>query len=294
MAEVNFTNLIQNSQPRRRLTRIGIFILIGLGLLLWSLLVGAGSERGEFVSLTLMWIVMIGVLVSIFITASRRQGLARWSRKAADLCLLDRWEEAIGPLQKVLNKPVNLPQIRYQGLLELAGVAEHTGELEQARQIYRAIEQEQPRGLLGRLSLVGEAIVLLKLEQLADADGIIRQVEVSVEGPGMKSLVLLARLYQQIKTGHYGEALEDESDKCELARQGLSTKAGYVYGLLGLAHKVQAEVHGAENDDKAREYWRQATMLIRPTNLVKKLPELAQLAQAYSPARELPQASEVK
>ena len=274
MAEVDFTNLIENSQPKRRLTRIGIFILIGLGLLLWSLLVGAGSERGE--------------LVSIFINAARRQGLARWSRKAADLCLLERWDEAIGPLQKVLNKPVNLPQIRYQGLLELAGVAEHTGELDQSRQIYRAIEQEQPHGLLGRLALVGEAIVLLKLDHLADAETTIRRLEVGAEGPGLKSLVLLARLYQQIKTGHYDEALEDESNKCELARVGLSTKAGYVYALLGLAHKKQTE-----NQEQAKKYWRQATILIRSENLVEKLPELAELAQAYPSVSELPEASEV-
>ena len=287
MAEVNFVNLIENSQPKRRLTRIGMFILIGLGLLLWSILVGVDSEGGKLASMLLLWIVMIGLLVSIFINAARRQGLARWSRKAADLCLLERWEEAIGPLQKVLNKPVNLPQIRYQGLLELAGVAEHTGELDQARQIYRAIGQEQPHGLLGRLALVGEAIVLLKLDHLADAETVIRQLEVSAEGPGLKSLVLLGRLYQQIKTGHYDEALEDESKKCELARLGLSTKAGYVYGLLGLAHK-----HKIENQDQAKKYWRQATMLIRGENLVRKLPELAEMEQAYIPAEELPRAEQ--
>ena len=139
MAEVDFTDLIENSQPKRRLTRISMFILIGLGLLLWSLLVGAGSERGEFVSLILLWIVMIGLLASMFVNSVRRQGLAKWSRKAADLCLLERWPEAIEPLQKVLGKAVNLPQIRYQGLLELAGVAEHSGQADQARQIYRAI-----------------------------------------------------------------------------------------------------------------------------------------------------------
>ncbi|NIA06891.1 MAG: hypothetical protein GWP14_04500 [Actinobacteria bacterium] len=289
MAEVNFTNLVENSQPKRRLTRIGIFILIGVGLLLWSLLVGAGSERGEFVSLMLLWIILIGVLVSIFINAARRQGIIRCSRKAADLCLLERWDEAIEPLQKVLNKPVNQPQIRYQGLLELAGVAEHTGKLDQSRQIYQAIGQEQPHGPLGRLALVGEAIVLLKLDQLADAEAVIRRLEVSVEGPGLKSLVLLARLYQQIKTGHYSEALEDEANKCELARLGLSTKAGYVYGMLALAHKNQTE-----NQDQAKKYWRQATMLIRPENLVRKFPELAQLEQAYPSANGLPEAPEVK
>ena len=289
MAEVDFTDLIENSQPKRRLTRISIFILIGLGLLLWSLLVGAGSERGEFVSLVLLWILLIGLLVNIFINAARRQGLARWSRKAADLCLLERWEEAIEPLRKVLNRPVNLPQIRYQGLLELAGVAEHTGKVDQARQIYRAIGQEQPHGLLGRLALMGEAVVLLKMDHLADAETVIRQLELSAEGPGLKSLVLLARMYQQIKTGHYSEALEDESNKCELARLGLSTKAGYVYGLLGLAH-----INQTKNEEQAKKYWRQATMLIRPGNLVEKFPELAQLEQAYPSASELPGTTETE
>ena len=106
----------------------------------------------------------------------------------------------------------------------------------------------------------------------------------------VKSLVLLGRLYQQIKTGHYDEALEDESKKCELARLGLSTKAGYVYGLLGLSHKKNQ----TDDQAQAKKYWRQATMLIRPKNLVEKLPELAEMEQAYPSAGELPEASEVE
>ena len=294
MAEANFIDLIRASQPRRHLTRIGIFILVGFGLLLWSMIVGTGSERGEFVSFVLVWLVLIGLTVSMVSSSARRRALAKWSRKAADMCLLEHWPEAIEPLLKVLSRPVDMPQIRYQGLLELAGVAEHTGELEQARQIYRAIVQEQPSGLLGRLSMMGEAIVLLKLDHLADADVVIRQLEVSAEGPGLKSLVLLARLYQQIKTGHYAEALEDEANKCELARVGLSTKAGYVYGLLGLAHKGQASPDAAEHDEKCKKYWQQATMLIRPTNLVEKFPELTELEQAFPSASDLPSASEVR
>ena len=263
-------------------------------MLLWSMIVGTGSERGEFVSFVLVWVILIGLIVSMVRSSARQRALAKWSRKAADLCLLEHWPEAIEPLRKVLSRPVNMPQIRYQGLLELAGVAEHTSELEQARQIYRAIGQEQPSGLLGRLSMMGEAVVLLKLDHLADAEVVIRQLEVSAEGPGLKSLVLLARLYQQIKTGHYGEALEDEAGKCELARLGLSTKAGYVYGLLGLAHKGQASLDAAEHDEKGERYWQQATMLIKSTNLVEKFPELTQLEQAYTSASELPSAFEAR
>ena len=282
MTEVNFTELIENSQPKRRLNRIGMFILIGLGLLVWSMIVGGGSKRGDLLSVILMWVVLTGLLVSLFISAGRRQALAKWSRKAADLCLLERWEEAIEPLRKVLNKPVSLPQMRYQGLLELAGVAENTGQTDQARQIYRAISEEQPQGLLGKLSRLGEAIALLKLDHLADAETVIRQLEVNAEGPGLKSLVLLARLYQQIKTGHYAEALEDEVNKCELARQGLSTKAGYAYGLLGLAHNQ------AGDQEQSRKYWWKATMLIKPENLVRKFPELGQLEEKFPSDSELP------
>ena len=284
MPEVNFTELIANSQPRRRLTRFSVFILVGLGVLVLSLISGRESERGDILSVILMWLVLTGLLVSLFINAARRQAMSKWSRKAADLCLMERWEEAADPLRKVLNKPVNMPQIRYQGLLELAGVAENTGQTDQARQIYRAISDEQPQGLLCRLARVGEAIVLLKLDQLADADAVIRQLEVGAEGPGLKSLVLLARLYQQIRTGHYAEALEDETDKCELARKGLSSKAGYVYGLLGLAKHNQAD-----GQEAAGMYWQQATMLIRPETLVKKFPELDKLSQTYEAAEKLPE-----
>ena len=289
MPEVNFTDLIANSQPRRRLSRMSVIVLVGLGVLVLSLISGRESERGDILSVVLMWLVLTGLLVSLFVNAARRQAMSKWSRKAADLCLMERWEEAAEPLRKVLKRPVNIPQIRYQGLLELAGVAENTGQTDQAKQIYRAISDEQPQGLLSRLARVGEAIVLLKLDQLADADAVIRQLEVGAEGPGLKSLVLLARLYQQIRTGHYAEALEDETGKCELARKGLSSKAGYVYGLLGLAKHNQAD-----GQEAAGKYWQQATMLIRPETLVKKFPELSQLSQTYEAAEKLPEAESQK
>jgi len=300
MAELNLTDLIHNSQPYRRLTKISIFILIGLALLVWSLIIDPGSERGRLISLFLVWAILVSLGLATVISAARRQGLTKWSRQASDLCLLERWPEAIKPLQRLLGKPVASMQIRYQGLLELAGVAEHTGRLDQANEIYQAIAQEQPSGLLGNLALVGKAIVLLKLDQLADADTIIRQLEIGAEARSLKALVMLARLYQQIKTGHYSEALEKESHKCELARVGLSTKAAYVYALLSLAHKRRARLPKAnesankdqvEDDTQAELNWQRATMLLRPDKLVEKFPELAQLDSTYSSVAALPGAS---
>ena len=301
MAVLDLTDLIQKSQPRRRLTKISIFILVGSGLLLWSLIIDPGTERGRLVPLLLICVVSISMFLSIVINAARRQGLAKWSRQASDLCLLEQWSQAIEPLQRLLGKPVPLAQIRYQGLLELAGAAEHTGRISQASEIYQAIAQEQPRGLLGSLALVGQAIALLKLDRLADADSIIRRLEVSAEGPSLKSLVLLARLYQQIKTGHYAEALEEESIKCEVARVGLSTRAAYIYGLLALAHRRQAEALSAsespercvvEDQNIAQRNWQKATMLLKPHNLVEKFPELAELDGDCTSAPSLPGPSE--
>ena len=297
MVVANFTDLIQKSQPHRRLTKITIFILVACGLLVWSLIIDPGTERGRLVPLLLICVVSTSVFLSIVINAARRQGLAKWSRQASDLCLLEQWSEAIGPLQRLLSKPVPLAQIRYQGLLELAGVAEHTGRISQASEIYQAIAQEQPRGLLASLALVGNAIALLKLDRLADADSIIRRLEVSAEGPSLKSLVLLARLYQQIRTGHYAEALEEESSKCEVARVGLSTRAAYVYALLALTHRRQAKALASpepseqclvEDQIIAQRNWQKATMLMKPYNLVEKFQELAELDGACTSAPSLP------
>ena len=297
MAEVNFSDLIASSRPRRKLTKIGTFILIGFVLLIWSLLAAPDTERGQLVPLLLSLAILIGLGTSIITSTRRRKGLAKWSRQASDLCLEEKWSQAIEPLRQLLGKPVPLAQIRYQGLLELAGVAEHTGQLAGATEIYEAIAQEQSQGLLGSLALVGKAIVLLKLDQLADADIIIRRLEVSVQSRSLKSLVLLGRMYQQIKTGHYADALAESSDKCELARIGMSTKAAYVYALLGLACRRQemstsndqetCESPGASGKN-AEVFWEQATMLLGPDILAEKFPELIELKEAYPSAPPLP------
>lgn len=304
MAEAKLTDLIHNSQPRRRLTKMGILIMAGLALLVWSLILEPGTELGRLIPLLLIWAILVSLLLATFISTIRRQGLTKWSRQASDFCLMEEWSQAIEPLQRLLAKPVPSAQIRYQGLLELAGAAEHTGQLEEASEIYQAIAQEQPRGLLGKLAMVGKAIVLLKLDQLADADNIIRQLEVGSQtqriasAGSLNALVMLARLYQQIKTGHYLESLAEESKKCELAREGLSTKAAYVYALLGLAYNRRAKLIGSasesalEDRGKAKVYWQRATMLLRAENLVRKLPELAELEGSYASSVGLPGASE--
>ena len=297
MTGVDLTDLIASSRPRRKLTKIGTFILIGFILLIWSVL----SEQDQLIPLLLSLAILIILGVSTFRSVAQRKGLAKWSRQASDLCLQEKWSQAAEPLRQLLGKPVPLAQIRYQGLLELAGVAEHTGELGGATKIYEAIAREQPKGLLGSLALVGKAIVLLKLDQLADADTIIRRLEVSVEVDSLKSLVLLGRLYQQIKTGHYSDALIEKSSKCELARIGMSSKAAYVYALLGLACRRQemsasgdqeaAEGSGGSGSE-AEVLWQQATMLLGPDVLVEKFPELMELKEAYASAPTLPGTSQ--
>ncbi len=301
MTEVDFTDLIASSRPRHKLTKMGTLILVGFVLLILSLLTARDSEGGRLVPTLLSLAILLALGISIITNATRRKGLAKWSRQASDLCLQEKWSQAIEPLRQLLCKPVPLAQIRYQGLLELAGVAEHTGQLAGATRIYEAIAREQAQGLLGSLALVGEAIVLLKLDQLTDADSIIRRLEVGVESRSLKSLVLLARLYQQIKTGHYADALTESSNKCELARIGMSTKAAYVYALLGLACRRQ-EMSGssdqeasegpAASGDKAEAFWQQATMLLGPDILVEKFPELTELKEAYASAPPLPGTTE--
>lgn len=300
MAEVNLTDLVRSSRPSRRLSHMGMFVLAALALLVWTLIIS--REQGGLIQMLLSWAILAGLGITIVSGAIRRQALAKWFRSSSDLCLMEKWSAAAEPLRQLLRKPVPVAQVRYQALLELAGVAEHTGELGEAEEIYQAIAEEQPGGLLGSLALLGRAIVLLKLDRLADAEAVIRPLEIASQSEPLKALVGLARLYQQIRTGHYAEALENESDKCESARQGLGTKAAFIYALLALAHKHMAKVGGADESDskqfeeqsgRARELWQKATMLIRPDNLIQKFPELAEMAETFPPAPELPEASAV-
>lgn len=126
MAEVNFSELIASSRPRRKLTMISTFVLIGLVLLIWSLLASPDTEQGQLIRMLLSLAILICLIISGIMSVTRRKVLAKCSQQVSDLCLQEKWSQAIEPLRRLLGKPVPLPQIRYQGLLELAGVAEHT------------------------------------------------------------------------------------------------------------------------------------------------------------------------
>ena len=297
MPEVKLTDLIQTSQPGRGLSHIGMFIMAALGLLVLTIFISQEDYPGTLIQ-TLLSLAIFGALVVVIILGEmRRQAVAKWSRQASDFCLTEKWNQAAAPLRMLLLKPVPSSQVRYQALLELAGVAEHTGQLAEAEEVYQAITKEQPRGLLGSLATLGRAIVLLKLDRLADAEAVLRPLEIAAQQPPFRALVLLGRLYQQIRTGHYREALEEETVKCDAARLGLSTKAAFVYGLLALAHEQLSKFPTSQEEEsgesqrhlaRAKELWQMATMLIRPDNLLYKFPELTEIARTLTPAPELP------
>ena len=298
MQEVKLSDLIQTSQPSRGLSHMGMFVLAALGLLLLTMFISQDEQPGAVIQSLLGFAICAALILVIIMSEMRRQTVAKWSRRASDLCLMEKWNQAAEPLQMLLRKPVPSSQIRYQALLELAGVAEHTQRLGEAEQIYQAIAKEQPRGLLGGLATLGRSITLLKLNRLADAESVLRPLEISAQQPPFRALVLLGRLYQQIRTGHYREALENESTKCETARLGLSTKAAFVYGLLALAHQQLSKYPTSEEEEsgdsqrhiaRAKELWLMATMLIRPDNLSQKFAELTEIAQTFTPAPGLPE-----
>jgi len=144
MTDINFIELIENSRPRRQSAGLIVAIFIGLGLLIWALLGKQGSNSGGVVGNVLSFGILFVLLGTMILVEARRQAVTRWSRQASDLCLLEKWNEAFDPLQRLLRRPVSLAQLRYQGLLELAGVAEHTEQLDDANGYIRLSSRSSP------------------------------------------------------------------------------------------------------------------------------------------------------
>ncbi|MHC4795756.1 MAG: hypothetical protein ACYTF1_03845, partial [Planctomycetota bacterium] len=91
--------------------------------------------------------------------------------------------------------------------------------------------------------------------------------------------VELLSLFREVIMGQAAEGLEHAEQRSKLFRDHLSTRAGFGYGLLAAAYDR------ADRPGKAKKYWHDATMLVRPGELIERFSELKAISEKY-PATE--------
>lgn len=275
--------LIESSRARPGL-RGGGLVLLGLSMLLGALLANPGlfgmsPQWGGFLA-QLVFLAILGLLVR-WTWLQRR--LSRWLIEVFEAVQLQRWEQAEPMLERILSAPVRHPQARCELLLSLAMLAESRREYDAAQQIFEAVlEENRGDALQLHTARVALAAVMLRTGQTTDAVTLIDRLTRAEIPEVLKAQVEMVALFRELVMGQTQDNLSAAEKRRRLFRDHLSTRAAYGYGLLAAAFDR------ANQPAEAERYWHDATLLVRPEELLGRFRELEAVAARYPRAAEVP------
>jgi hypothetical protein len=196
--------------------------------------------------------------------------------KSIEAVQLKQWAEARQALFQLLRYPIRHTQARAESLLALAAVAESDHDYDTSQHIYESLLAEgQLDPIQQHTTNVALAAVMLRNGQTTDAVSLIdRLVKADLPEP-LRAQVELLSLFREVIMGQAADNIERAEQRRELFRKHLSTRAGYGYGLLAMAFDL------ANRPDEAQRYWQDATLLIRPAELLERFAELKIVAAKY-------------
>ncbi|MEO0476062.1 MAG: hypothetical protein AAF085_08875, partial [Planctomycetota bacterium] len=219
-------------------------------------------------------------------TAAELQGRAV---KAWELAMIRRYREALGQAWELLPACRSKPELYGRAVTVIAHVLGELGRDEAAEVAYGYLMDRLPPDHPLSLRLqVQQAMVALGSGRLADGDEALRRLRGKAEAssdPSLTASLQLARLVQDVQTGHYADAVA-EADNTAVALVPLGVEAGYGYALFALCCHLLAG-HDPSIDETRREallnqamrFWDKATLLIPPAALVYRYPELQKLVE---------------
>lgn len=274
--------LIETSRSRPRLGG-NRAILLGLAILLGALLAdphlfGMASP----LSWILPQILILAVLVVFIRAAYLQRRLAGLMMEAFEAVQLQQWERAAPLLEAALSKPVHHPQARCELLLGLAAAAEAQQQYDAAQRVYEAVlEENRGDALQLHTARVALAAAMLRTGQTADAVSLIDRLTRAEMPDQLRAQVELLSLLRELMMGQSRDHLERAEERRRLFRQYLSTRAAYGYALLAAAFDR------ADRAQEAARFWHDATLLVRPAELVRRFQDVEPVAARY-PHAEVP------
>ena len=227
---------------------------------------------------------LLGLMAYLSGQARTAEELQQRAVRAWELAMIRRYREALGQAWELLPACRTRPELHGRAITVIAHVLGELGRNEAADVAYGYLLERLPpdHPLALRLRLQ-QAIAALSSGRLADGDDILRKLRGQAESggdPALAAAFRLARLVQDVQTGHYADAVE-AADDTAAALIPLGTEAGYGYALLALCFAMLAEHEPSADTDqrearqrRARENWDKATLLIPPAALVYRYPEL--------------------
>jgi len=210
--------------------------------------------------------------------------------RAWELAMIRRYRDALGQAWELVPACRTKPELHGRVVTVIAHILSELGKEEAADVAYSYLLDRLPADHPLALRLkVHRAVSALLSGRLADGDDALRKLRGQVESASDASLAAsyhMARLVQDVQTGHYADAA-DKADDTAQALAPLSAEAGYGHALLALCfhHLAQRAASAEEPDeaerqrlaDSALSWWHRATLLIPASALVYRHPELRTL-----------------
>lgn len=237
----------------------------------------------------LPWLGLMGLMVYLSSRARTMRELQHRVTQAWELTMIRRYREALRRAWELLPACKSQPELHGRVVTVIAHILGELGQDESAEVAYGYLLDRLPpdHPLSLRLN-IQRAIVALCSDQLADADDALRKLRSRAEASPDQTLAAsyhMARLLQDVRTGHYADAIEHADQTAEALRP-LGIEAGYGHGLLALCfHQLATHDPAVDQTQRtqlhqlARRWWDNATLLIAPAALVFRHPDLLPLPE---------------
>jgi uncharacterized protein HemY len=275
--------LIRRSRYRSTWLSPQTLILLLIGAMLGGLLANPkGLTDDSLLQLLVPQALLVTLAVWMWSRARRQQRTAAAMTAAWEAVQLKDWGRAEAQIVTLLHRPIRPGPSRLQSLMVLAAVAESQKQYAVSQHILESILQEPilDRSVYyaARIALAG---TLLRTHQLTDAVRMIDKLAREELPDAVRAQVELLSLFRGVYMGQVEDAIERADERRTLFRRHLSTRAGYGYALLAAAFER------ADQTDRAAQFWRDATLLLSPTDILDRFGEVATVAKKY-PATEWP------
>lgn len=272
--------LIASSRPKRRILRASSLILLGLSMLLGALWTEPGIIAAHPIGWLLPQIVLLVMIYLVIRGVGKQRRLSRLLISALEAVQLRQWQQAGDGLEEFLRHPIQHLIARAEAFMALAAVSETNHDHETAQKIYETLLREDEADPVqlhnARVSL---AAAMLRTGQITDAVNLIDRLERADLPDPLRAQVELLSLFREVTMGQAQSGIARAEQRRELFRQYLGTRAAFGYGLLAAAFDR------VNRSEQARDFWHDATLLLKPAALTERFEELKGVAAKY-PAAE--------
>ena len=230
----------------------------------------------------LPWLGLMGFMAWAAGKVQQARALQQRVVRAWELAMLRHHREALRRAWTLLPLCQTTPQLWLRCVAVMAHVLDELACYDAAiaamDPLLLGLPKDHPMALQVRVQRANAALCT---DRLADADDALRKLRGTADtlppGP-IAAGYHLARLVQDVRTGHFTEAAEQAGHTAAQLRP-LGVHAGYGYGLLAYCqHQAAARCDDEQTAHTARraaaKLWHQATLLVPPAALAFRYREL--------------------